>query len=170
MVALEAEPHDSTEPHDPENEADTTLRFASGASVIATIAEFGPQAVRLEQVAAVRAEPSLANEELTNPTKLAGAIAVVDRGDNYIEEKALRVQAAGAVALIVVDTDIYDAQARRSLTPMTYLPKADNSQSAKVRIPCARSQLSSWLTLADGRVYSRLALSALFLTALGGRW
>ena len=137
MVALEAEPHDSTEPHDPENEADTTIRFASGGSVSATIAEFGPQAVRLEWVAAVRAEPPLANQELTNPAKLAGAIAVVGRGDNYIEEKALRVQAAGAVALFVVDTDIYDAQARRSLAPPTYLPKVDNSRAWEVQIPCA---------------------------------
>ena len=47
----------------------------------------------------------LADAELTNAAELTGKVAVVRRGGCMFSEKARRAQAAGAEALLVVNTD-----------------------------------------------------------------
>jgi hypothetical protein len=53
----------------------------------------------------VATQPSLANEDLTNAAELSGAVAVAQRGDCAMHEKTNRAAAAGAVAMLLVDTD-----------------------------------------------------------------
>ena len=53
----------------------------------------------------VRADPPRAEAELSNIAQLSGAIALVYRGACTFTEKARRVQAAGAVAAVFVNSD-----------------------------------------------------------------
>jgi hypothetical protein len=53
----------------------------------------------------VAAAPELADADLTNAAELRGKVAVVSRGGCPFLEKALRAQAAGAVAVIVINND-----------------------------------------------------------------
>ena len=60
----------------------------------------------------VRAVPELADADLTNAGALAGAVAVVKRGNSdpssggvACHQKARRAQHAGAIAVIVVNTE-----------------------------------------------------------------
>ena len=53
----------------------------------------------------VRAVPELADADLTNAGALAGAVAVVRRGEVPMFEKARRAQHAGAIAVIVVNNE-----------------------------------------------------------------
>ena len=53
----------------------------------------------------VVASPALANGDITNSTQLNGKVALVDRGGCSFVEKAQRVQAAGAIAMICVNND-----------------------------------------------------------------
>eukprot|EP01045_Picozoa_sp_COSAG04_P012402 COSAG04_NODE_834_length_9992_cov_54.919786_5_plen_1490_part_00 len=55
--------------------------------------------------AVVATQPSLVDAELTNAATLAGAVALAHRGGVPFDEKVERTAAAGAVALIVVNTD-----------------------------------------------------------------
>lgn len=60
----------------------------------------GPNGVRL-----VRADPPRAETEIVNATELSGAIALIYRGACSFTEKAQRAQAAGAVAVVFVNSD-----------------------------------------------------------------
>ncbi len=73
--------------------------------VEAKVARFGAQSCALPDAVALRAIPPLADSELRNAPNLNGAVAVVERGGNAFVDKALRVQAAGAVGMIVINTE-----------------------------------------------------------------
>jgi hypothetical protein len=66
---------------------------------------FGAHSARLEGLRLVRAQPPLADAELTNVAALAGAVALVHRGGCSFVEKAARAQAAGALAVVFVNND-----------------------------------------------------------------
>ena len=53
----------------------------------------------------MRADPPRAETELENATELSGAIALIYRGACSFTEKAQRAQAAGAVAVVFVNSD-----------------------------------------------------------------
>ena len=53
----------------------------------------------------VRAQPPLADAPLTNAGALAGAVAVIGRGVVPFLEKVRRAQAAGAVGVIIVNSE-----------------------------------------------------------------
>ena len=76
-----------------------------GKAVEFAVAEFGPQAARLGPTAAAAAEPLLADSDLTNSAELSGKVAVVQRGGVTFFVKARRAQAAGAVAMVMVNTE-----------------------------------------------------------------
>ena len=76
-----------------------------GEAVAFAVAGFGPQAARLGPTAAAAAEPLLADSDLANPAELSAKVAVVRRGGCPFLDKARRVQAAGAVAMVVVNTE-----------------------------------------------------------------
>ena len=75
-----------------------------GEAVAFAVAQFGPAAAALVPTAVVPAVPLLANVPLTNAAELCGKVAVVRRGGSKAQEKARRAQAAGAVALVVINT------------------------------------------------------------------
>ena len=75
-----------------------------GRATVAYVAEFGPQASHVGS-AAVRARPRMADRPLLNAPYIEGAIAVVERGNIPVVEKARRCQDAGAAAVIVINTD-----------------------------------------------------------------
>jgi subtilisin family serine protease len=52
--------------------------------------------------------PALACSDLTNADKLAGKIALIDRGACTFVDKVARAQAAGAIAVLVVDSEDSD--------------------------------------------------------------
>ena len=117
----------SEEPAAGEPQQGTTARILKigGEAVAFAVARFGPQAARLEPTAAALAEPLLVDSELTNAAELAGKVAVVRRGGVQFFEKARRVQAAGAVAMVVVNTE--DAPS----------PMGDvNKEAGDTTIPC----------------------------------
>jgi hypothetical protein len=94
-----------------------TLRMTAPATIAGSFdfgtASFGPTVgspeVSGEVAAALDASDTAgpattdACSELTNPSELAGKIALVDRGECLFVEKAARVQAAGAIAMIVAN-------------------------------------------------------------------
>jgi len=51
----------------------------------------------------VSAEPNLACDDLTNADALRGNIALIDRGTCFFADKILRAQAAGAIAVVMVN-------------------------------------------------------------------
>ncbi|MBK9630668.1 MAG: T9SS type A sorting domain-containing protein [Saprospiraceae bacterium] len=67
-------------------------------------ADFGAElSSKLWTAEAVLAEPLLACSTITNPSSLAGKIAVIERGICYFDEKALMAQQAGAIGLIILN-------------------------------------------------------------------
>ena len=69
---------------------------------------------------------------LTNASAVAGKVALVDRGTCTFVEKALNVQAAGAIGMVVVD-NVASAS-----------PSGMSGTDPSITIPCVR------ITLADG--------------------
>ena len=51
----------------------------------------------------VQAQPSDACATITNPSALAGKVALIDRGTCYFVEKAKRAQTAGAIAVVIAN-------------------------------------------------------------------
>lgn len=51
----------------------------------------------------VKAQPIHGDTDLTNPAQCEGRIVVMKRGRSRFVEKALRAQAAGALALVVIN-------------------------------------------------------------------
>ena len=49
--------------------------------------------------------PELADGELTNAESMVGAVAIIKRGGCSFVEKARRAMAAGAIAVVIVNTD-----------------------------------------------------------------
>lgn len=75
-----------------------------GRASVAYVAEFGPQSAHVGSTA-VRARPRMADRPLLNAPYVEGAVAVVERGNIPIVEKARQCQDAGAAAVLVINTD-----------------------------------------------------------------
>jgi hypothetical protein len=72
----------------------------------AHVAEFGARLARIGPSARlVAAQPPLADTELSNAAEVGGAVALVERGAVSFVEKARRAQAAGAVGLVIVNSE-----------------------------------------------------------------
>jgi hypothetical protein len=67
-------------------------------------AQFGTRAP-IAHVAAVLCDPECADQELRNAEQLNQKVAIVKRGGNTFGEKARRAQQAGALALIIINSD-----------------------------------------------------------------
>jgi hypothetical protein len=67
-------------------------------------AEFGTRAP-IAHVAAVLCDPECADQELRNAEQISQKVAVVKRGENTFGEKVRRAQQAGALALIIINSD-----------------------------------------------------------------
>ena len=67
-------------------------------------AQFGTRAL-ISHVAFVLCDPERADRELSNAEQLNQKVAVATRGGGPFVEKAQRVQKAGAVALVIINTD-----------------------------------------------------------------
>ena len=65
------------------------------------VPNLGSQSYRL-----VAADPRLACSPLQNAADVAGAVALIERGDCTFEEKGAAAQAAGAAAVIVYDSEV----------------------------------------------------------------
>ena len=89
---------------------DMSLRVARmgdrrGRQRFAVVAEFGRRQAEVA-ARAVWAEPHYAESDLSNAPAISGTIAIVHRGGRTsFFDKARRAQAAGAVAVIVVNQD-----------------------------------------------------------------
>jgi hypothetical protein len=86
--------------------------FVQGESVRTTAASFGATAavgppLTLARVALL-CSPALANAPLRNSEATCGNIAVAERGGVSFVEKARRAQDAGAIALVVINSDEAD--------------------------------------------------------------
>jgi hypothetical protein len=83
--------------------------FIEGVQLVVSIATWGtPPAQSLPTntpLIAVPACPPLADSAITNAAEVVGKIAVVKRGGNSFVSKALKVQAAGAVAMVCVNNN-----------------------------------------------------------------
>ena len=73
--------------------------------VLAHQAQFGPTEVSVQDARCVQALPAVADRPLTNAQDLAGSVALIDRGVVPVVEKARRAQQAGAIAVVIVNTD-----------------------------------------------------------------
>jgi hypothetical protein len=69
------------------------------------VAGFGAETANLVDCAAAWAWPRLADADLTNGPSLRGKVALVDRGGVPAIEKARRIQATGALACAIVNTN-----------------------------------------------------------------
>jgi hypothetical protein len=79
-------------------------------------AQFGSRKASIGHVAAVLCDPERADSELRNAEQLNQTVAVVKRGGNEFVEKAKRAQLAGALALIIINTE-----------NTVYMPSGDDS-------------------------------------------
>ena len=95
---------DSSESDDEGAAPEDTLRLG-GASAPFSKARFGAESGSCEGARAVRAEPLQADSDLANGDDICGAVAVVERGVCSFVQKARRVQAAGGIGVLFVNTD-----------------------------------------------------------------
>ena len=68
-------------------------------------AEFSAEGKNFEGLDVVLCRPELADSDIANAQELAGKMAVVRRGGISFQEKAERVVKAGALALVIVNTE-----------------------------------------------------------------
>ena len=68
-------------------------------------AQFGTRTAPIAHVAAVLCDPECADQELRNSEQINQKVAIVKRGGNTFGEKAHRAQRAGALALIIINSD-----------------------------------------------------------------
>jgi hypothetical protein len=80
-----------------------TLRTADGLLCHGVPAAFGRNTGRLARVRVIRAQPDLADAPLHNASDARGALVLVTRGAVPFVEKARRVAAAGAAAIVIVN-------------------------------------------------------------------
>lgn len=110
----------------------------------------------------VNTVPAKANSDLINADQLVGSIAVVKRGGCKPHEKARRVMAAGATALIVVNTK--DKPQKLKLDE-----DSDQEDIEDILIPVLCVPSSSAASLEDGTfVECKLALLWYRITACTG--
>jgi hypothetical protein len=86
-------------------EPDDGTCIIAGREVEFAPARFGGRVIDISEASAFCANPLIANAQLANGDTIRGNIAVVQRGVCSFVEKALRCQEAGALAVIVVNTD-----------------------------------------------------------------
>jgi hypothetical protein len=98
-------------------------------------ADFGPPSAALPPTAAVAAAPELADAELTNAAELRGKVAVVWRGGCPFLDKARRAQAAGAVAVIVVNNDSRNTLWKLYAVANANVRNANQPQADDIRVP-----------------------------------
>ena len=80
---------------------------ATGAAigeVQGVVADFGARDAELHDLPSVRTSPAMAETEIVNG-EVRGSVAVIERGAVPLVEKARRAQAAGAAAVVIVNTD-----------------------------------------------------------------
>ena len=99
-----AEPGSPCKNHDDE-EADPDEQSDSKTEAVKPEWDFGFGPLTPYSGPIVAAQPPLADADITNAAELAGKFALVQRGNVSFTTKARRVAAAGAVGLIIVDTD-----------------------------------------------------------------
>ena len=93
--------------HRPAPEPQGTLEIEVNGQPLAipfSVAAFGACRSALADQVLVQTEPPLADADLTNAEGMSGSVAVCMRGGVPFIDKARRAQAAGAVALIVVNS------------------------------------------------------------------
>ncbi|XP_063982642.1 ER degradation-enhancing alpha-mannosidase-like protein 3 [Diachasmimorpha longicaudata] len=112
-----------------------TLVKADGKemNLIGGPAQFGPKLRGEKKIVGkpVLVEPSQACEEITNPDRIEGNIALVTRGNCMFVEKARIVQKTGAIAGIVLDNGVGSGAGGSSLFSMS----GDGSVEDDVKIP-----------------------------------
>ena len=84
--------------------AAATVPAAATTHVDALFAGFSPPPATAVTAPMVLAEPATCHPAINNSAALAGCVAVVERGGCTFAAKALRAQAAGAVAVVVIQT------------------------------------------------------------------
>ena len=91
---------------DADNAASVEVYLAVGQLPVehVHVAQFGPRAAHVA-APAVLAEPRHADSLLSNAAQLQGNVALVERGHVSFVEKARRAQQAGAIALIIINSD-----------------------------------------------------------------
>jgi hypothetical protein len=104
--------------------------------------------------AVVAAEPPLADAELTPAAALAGSVALARRGGCSFAEKAERAAAAGAVALLVSDSQEATTPFVPGGTEESPIPVLGVRQSAHETL--AGSAEHTVLTIADAAAVARL--------------
>eukprot|EP01052_Picozoa_sp_SAG31_P050349 SAG31_NODE_11449_length_1028_cov_2.362756_1_plen_323_part_10 len=167
--------------------ATLTIASSAGKSVPmpAAPADFGPSHAQLSDCRLVVAEPTTAHAPLRNAPACKGAFVLVWRGNSQpgkhgqpapklsFVQKALRVQAAGGAACIIVDFESNigaatgDARARdRSAEPLL-VPRAAKDQknlSIGVRIPVVAVSAAAGAALQAQLPHARLSLLLSYAT------
>jgi hypothetical protein len=110
------------------------------------VAAFGAETASLLDRIAVWALPRMAEADLANASELVGKVALVDRGGVPAVEKARRVQNAGAVACVIVNTD------DKSWRPGGHMPAgaAQADVGADITIPVIVVPLSASSAFGSG--------------------
>eukprot|EP01051_Picozoa_sp_SAG22_P005645 SAG22_NODE_341_length_11992_cov_180.308753_6_plen_1303_part_00 len=139
-----------------------TISFFQGGTVPLSIpnsyATFGPAEFDIDETEFEFTDPPNAcGDALINGDDLSGKIAIVDRGDCFFAHKANVVQAAGAIALIVVNSASNPAETISMSGGTDDTVSIENS--CCVSIPLAMISSGSAQLLRD-RTVSQVAMSA----------
>ena len=103
---------------------------ALGNVFVGQVAAFGPAKANLACKLCVKAKPRFAHKKLSDENT-RGSLVVVDRGKVSFQTKALRVQEAGGVGCIFINT-----------SDEPFVAFGDNDQAQTVHIPCCCIGLS----------------------------
>lgn len=101
--------------------------------LLAGPAQFGPELQSFDKITGkvIFTNPSKACTDLINADKLAGKIAIADRGNCMFIEKARRIQQAGALAGIILDNVAFSSAATSPMFAMS----GDGKEVDDVTIP-----------------------------------
>jgi hypothetical protein len=108
-------------------EAQVTVVSGAGGGnrFTGTVAAFGATSAGVRGRSTVPAKPRYAEKKLTAP-KISGNVLLVERGRVTFQQKALRAQAAGAVACVFINSD-----------NEPFVPFGDGDDDEEtIRIPC----------------------------------
>mgnify|MGYP000090614559 CR=1 FL=1 len=81
---------------------------------------------------AVRADPFLACQKLKNPASLSGKMALIENGGCFLEEKCLKAQEAGAIAVVILNHGELSNQGG----PPYKISARSRITAGKLTIPC----------------------------------
>jgi hypothetical protein len=85
-----------------------TELYVEESLVCTSVADWAPvphQALRSDSLQVVSTNPPLADSDITNASGVLGKVALVNRGGCSFVDKAQRLQAAGAIAMVCVNSD-----------------------------------------------------------------